>query len=435
MQPTHCMFRQLGGRSTPISRTIIAPTLSRPAQSPNWYTNISTSLGNIKRRWFNSFKELFTKIQSPEDLQAYKTKIEQEGKPLSPTSAHLIHSLAQKEWLEARSSLIDKNIDPSSAWNLILQRHRAVMGHFITMEVMDKIIEQEKKFTDTGYHILYHSTHPDYYAIHYLDTQLALLQKKIEGILVPTQIPLILRQYTSQSRKEAEQIRKRLLAEGTKTTDHGPNRQYLLSCNLALTGNFDSNKPFLSSGECTLVFWGNKVNMSKAPKIDSVVSEILSEPRYKKLAPVLNKYEKRIRYAIYSLNEFLKTSILLQLVFKDPLLFEQSVYISKPYGYKRSVTVSGKEIENAQEIMKLFTSPTQKLQQEDINALQARVVLTSDLLLDVFNKRIYENFEVHAYAKPQSALDEFHKEIQQIMQDIEADYKKSVQAPPTAMEL
>jgi DNA repair exonuclease SbcCD ATPase subunit len=71
--------------------------------------------------------------------------------------------------------------------------------------------------------------------------------------------------------------------------------------------------------------------------------------------------------------------------------------------------------------MNLFKSPEQKITTDSIDKLQFRVVLTADKLLDVFNKDIYENFEIHAYANPQEALEKFHQGIQSIMKKIERD--------------
>jgi hypothetical protein len=146
------------------------------------------------------------------------------------------------------------------------------------------------------------------------------------------------------------------------------------------------------------------------------------------------KYQEEINAVVSQLNKDLKTGVLLQLVFKNPTLFKETVYTAGPLGFKRAAEVFDEEasdnqsstrpsrsVEDALEIMNLFKSPEQKITTDSIDKLQFRVVLTADKLLDVFNKEIYENFEIHAYANPQEALEKFHQGIQSIMKKIERD--------------
>ena len=252
----HGMFSSLartGRNSTPARTSYVRPQLPmKPLQTASWRTSIGTMLGNIQRRWFSSLKEFFEKAQTRKDAQKYRELIAKQNKPLSPSGAHLVHYFTQKDNV-AKIQEISPPIplSPVELWE------RSFKKPNVDIALLDTIMEQEKKFTDAGYHVLYHSTQPLYYAMHYLDTAISTLNKQLtENISVPKQIPLILRQGTSpESIAEHEAARKRLLAEGASGEnilhgdmygDWGHDRKYLLACNVVLTGNVD--RP----GECTL---------------------------------------------------------------------------------------------------------------------------------------------------------------------------------------
>jgi hypothetical protein len=404
------MFRGVGQATTlPATRMarVQPSSVSNPRismQYPSWRSTA--------RRWFSSLKEMLSK--KPEEIEQYKKQIAEAKKPLPPTAAHLLHWLlgkrdwrvqeTPKQFLELRGFT---NIDPDQ---------------------VDAIMAAEKKFFEMGFHILYHSTQASYYALHYIDTQLALLYKRlIEGESVPKNIPLRLRQKTGSKHIENKNLQQRFINKGAKNDLR--DRQFLLSCNPALTSNFSN------PGECTLRYWDEKENIHGLPisHLEEKLNEILEQYHDHDIVPYIDVFKDRIDDSVRRLDASLKTGVLLQLVFKDPILAQKSIYVSEPFGKKRLVKMADSTTENILDIMKAFSSP--ELSLYDINGIQYRVVLTDTLLLDVFNKNIYENFEIHAYANPQEALETFHQEIRIIMEQIERAFNDTNAARGIEAEL
>jgi len=58
------------------------------------------------------------------------------------------------------------------------------------------------------------------------------------------------------------------------------------------------------------------------------------------------KYQKEINAVVSQLNKDLKTGVLLQLVFKNPTLFKETVYTAGPLGFKRAAKVFDEEASN-----------------------------------------------------------------------------------------
>jgi hypothetical protein len=403
--------KRVGEAVLPATRMVRQPSsVSNPRismQYPSWRSTIgSMQLNWQPRRWFSSLKEMF-EMKTPEDVEKYKQKVIQEKKSLSPTAAHLLHSLTRlRSWRETPKQFLERmelnNIDPDQ---------------------VDRIMAEEKKFFEMGFHILYHSTQAMYYALHYIDTQLALLHKRlIESKSVPkniplrlrqtNNIPLLLRQTAEGKHVESEKIQQQFLKKGSES-DHS-DRHFLLSCNPALTGNFSRY-----GGECTLDYWDKKLNIHgfHMGNLEKKLNEIVEQ--YDDLVPYIDVFKDRINESVRRLDANLKTGVLLQLVFKDPILAQESIYVSKPWGRKRWVSMADRATNNVLDIMKAYSAPELSLKESDINEIQYRVVLTDSLLLDVFNKNIYENFEIHAYANPQIALESFHQKIKLIMKQIE----------------
>jgi len=421
-----------GRNSTPARTSYVRPQLPmKPLQTASWRTSIGTMLGNIQRRWFSSLKEFFEKAKTREDAQKYRELIAKQNKPLSPSGAHLVHYFTQKNAVKIEEASPPIPLSPVELWESNFKKPN------VDITLLDNIMVQEKKFTDAGYHVLYHSTQPLYYAMHYLDTAISRLHRQLtENISVHKQIPLILRQGTSpESIAEHEAARKRLLAEGPSGEDlprgsgrgdMGPDRKYLLACNVALTGNVE--RP----GECTLDYWAQGRSIIEADQSE-ILSETIPNILTNHTEILAIKHQRQIQDAVSRLNNALKTGVLLQLVFKNPTLFKETTYSARPWGFKHAAVIHGpsapsthgpliRETHDILEIMNLFKSSEQKITTDSIDTLQFRVVLTADKLLDVFNKEIYENFEIHAYANPQKVLEEFHQEIQRIMQQIEQDF-------------
>jgi hypothetical protein len=403
------LSRKVQIQSMPITRASYIPRTSMQ-QPTSWLSRIKTSLGTWNaRRFYQSLSELFA-IKTKEEHEKHVQELQKASKPLSPTQAHLTH--LTKFFLEK------SYYTPAEVWE------KELFLKNVSVSQIDEIIKQEKKFFDAGYKILYHSTQPLYYALYYIDTQFAILYKRlIEGQQISENIPLILRQpgIIEETQKESGSIRQKFIEQGS-THDHF-DRQYLLSCNPAVTSNITN------PGECTLDYWDKRRNLLGI-NLEAVVSS-LSGIAHRSF--ILAAYIKPYKGAIFSqskkIEKSLKSGILLQIVFKDPVLAKECIYPAKSFGHKIFIDIENQKTCDITDIMESYSRPSSPIKPEDIEKLQYRIVLTSDKLLDVFNKNIYENFEIHAYANPQSALEEFHKEINNIMQKIEKDfYDKEVTA-------
>ncbi|HEV2917455.1 MAG TPA: hypothetical protein VGW78_06960, partial [Candidatus Babeliales bacterium] len=402
------LSRKVQIQSMPITRASYIPRTS--IQQPiSWLSRIKTSLGTWNaRRFYQSLSELLA-IKTKEEHEKHIQALQKAGKPLSPTQAHLTYGLAEPAFIQEHRIM-----------KRMLKSLRELNNLNFTQ--IDEIIKKEKEFFDAGYTILYHGTQPEYYAMHYIDTQCAILNKKlVESQVYSQKIPLILRQRDIHKGQEEKTLREQFIEKGT--SDDLYDREFLLSCNPALTSNLSS------PGSCTLAYWHNKMSTIKITTDET--SDIMQEfiDKYDILGLYVNSYKKELLKYVHDLNENLKSGVLLQVVFKDPKLVEKCVYASAPGGKQRIVCLPEGQTSNIAKIMQVYSKEVPVLTSTDIDQIQYRIVLTSDKLLDVFNKNIYENFEIHAYANPQSALEEFHKEINNIMQKIEQDfYDKEVTA-------
>lgn len=401
--------KRVGEAALPTTRMVrVQPSSVLNPRTPMHYPSWRSTIGSMQlnwqpRRWFSSLKEMFS-MKTSEEIKQYKKQVAQENKPLPPTAAHLLHFLTGK-----------RNWDVQETPKLFLESEGFIN---IDPDQVDKIMAEETKFSEMGFRILYHSTLPIYYALQYINTQLALRQKRIiEGKSVPKNIPLLLRQTTGSKHVKNKDIQQQFLQKGSKS-DYD-DWQFLLSCNPALTSNLSN------PGECTLTYWNGKQNVHGLPISESkkILNTMLEQ--YEDLVSYIDVFKDRINDSVKKLDASLKTGVLLQLVFKDPILAQESIYVSAPLGEKRSVSIADKKTESILDIMKAFSSPEPSLHARDIDYIQYRVVLTDSLLLDVFNERIYENFEIHAYANPQEALETFHKEISSIMEQIEQEFNNT----------
>jgi hypothetical protein len=408
-------LRRAGQSSVPtyVARTAYQYSVGSPLASryitqptPSWRSRTGTALNNWRQqRSYHSLNELFA-VKTAEEHAKHLQELAQKGTPLSPTQAHITHS---EQFAKKNARMLRT---PLGLWKEVDLRN-------VDLTHIDTIIEQEKRFFDAGYHVVYHSTTPLYYALHYIDTLLETLHKKlIEHRHIPENIPLRLRQQIADQAEERDQkqIQQKLMTEGSKK-DH-KDRQYLLACNPTMTSNFSY------SAECSLEFWDDKWSVHEISFNHFETSLSAIATRSPKLSTFIKPYIQEITESVRLLNHNLKTGVLLQLVFKDSKLVEECLYPSKPYGIKRSVCIDGTETSNVLAIMHAFSAPKPKLSPQAINELQYRLVVTSESLLDVFNKKIYENFEIHAYANPQSALESFHQKIKRIMHQIEHDFNK-----------
>jgi hypothetical protein len=396
------LSRKVQIQSMPITRASYIPRTSIQ-QPTSWLSRIKTSLGTWNaRRFYQSLSELFA-IKTKEEHEKHVQELQKAGKPLSPTQAHLTYGLAEHPGMIGMMKYLPKLRN-------------------LNFTQIDEIIKKEKEFFDAGYTVLYHSTQPIYYGLHYIDTQCAILNKKlVENQEFSAKIPLLLRQRDISKGKEEKTLREQFIAKGS--TDDIRDREFLLSCNPAITSNLGNY------GSCTLDYWDSKINMIaiKTGEVSNIMQEFIA--KYDVLGFYVNSYKKELLKHVHALNEQLKSGVLLQVVFKDPSLVEKCAYVSFPGGKKRTACLPEGQTSNVEKIMQAYSKEVPALTSTDINQIQYRIVLTSDKLLDVFNKEIYENFEVHAYANPQSALEEFHKEINNIMQKIEQDfYDKKVTA-------
>jgi hypothetical protein len=125
------------------------------------------------------------------------------------------------------------------------------------------------------------------------------------------------------------------------------------------------------------------------------------------------------------------------MIFKNRKLAHKTVYLSTYYGkrsyyfdtktfsikrpgFKNNIDLLKQNIEI--EIMKHRQDKEFIYDVKPLDEQQLRVILTHDKLLGIANPKIYNNFEVHAYSTNQKALDEFHREVDAIVEQIKADY-------------
>jgi hypothetical protein len=394
------------------SRYITQPT-------PSWRSRIGTALNNWRQqRSYHSLNELFA-VKTAEEHAKHLQELAQKGTPLSPTQAHVTHWLAKR--------MISPNTTPTQKWeNLQLKN--------IDPNQIDIIMAKEKVFSDAGYHVLYHGMPRSRYILQYITSQHTFLVKKlIDKEAVPEKVPFLLRDLPGFSNEtrislDTDIVRKSLMEHGSK--DDRLEASELLSCNPAVTSNIS----MIEGGECSLDAWNNPTGrpLYEEKKVDELFNHSSQLRTYSV------QYLKKINAAIKTFRNTVKTGVLLQLVFKDPKLLQETVYPSRRLGKKRSVNINkswwpfGKKSTDVIKIMEAFKKTEPALNQKDIDIIQYRVVLTDDKLLDAYNKDIYENFEIHAYANPQSALETFHQEIQKIMLQIEQDFNEQT-APEQPM--
>jgi hypothetical protein len=390
-------------QSMPITRASHIPRTSIQ-QPTSWLSRIKTSLGTWNaRRFYQSLSGLLA-IKTKEEHIKHVQELQKAGKPLSPTQAHLAYGLAEPAFTAEQKPLE------------VIMKHLPTFKN-LNITQIDEIIKKEKEFFDSGYTVLYHATEPEYYGLHYIDTQCAILNKKlVETKIFQARLPLILRQKKLIYGEEIEKVtRERLIEKGSPSD--WEEREFLLSCSPAIMSNLNDN------GECTLSIWERKENHIHPMDADQLRKAFYQfSARYNILGFYTNTYIQEFEQSVKKLNINLKTGILLQLIFKDPRLVEECVYTSVPFGRKRNVCLQNDQTGNIAKIMQAYSTAKPELSSKDINEIQYRVVLTADKLLDVLNKNIYENFEIHAYANPQSVLEEFHKEINNIMRKIEQDF-------------
>lgn len=343
--------------------------------------------------FINATKKVIEKKQTLIKDLAKKGKLN-----LPQTNAHLLFSFNRIGKLQGKKKISD-----------YLQNRNSL--YFASLS---DALKKEQEACNNNHFVLYHSTKAQYYASHYIDTQLLLLtQELIYQHRIPTQNILKLRQGIS-SIPDNEHANKRLhfIMNGTPN-DHF-NKEFLLSCNAALTGNIDD------IGECTLNFWLNSTNVNYVHiSMDDIISGYTHFNITKKQIVTLKKAIEAPSF---------KTGILLQLIFKSPALVNSCVYSSKPYGIKHNVHITTKKhTDNVVDILNALRHNPAKIKDE-IDGLQFRVVLTQDKLLDITNPEIYNNFEIYAYCAPQSALETFHMTVQEVIQEIKESYIKTCKA-------
>lgn len=277
-------------------------------------------------------------------------------------------------------------------------------------DTLDSILKKEQEMHTKGYYIFYHCTEPLFYTMHYIDTQLLLLEQEIlHNVTIPALNILKLRQGPSSVADDLHaQTRMHFINNGTQ--DNHIDQEFLLSCNFALTSNLDR----LTS--CSLDFWVASSNMWPPQINPASIIKTYSDT----LQQSINCHYVDFKNAIDTFISQCKSGVLLQLIFKSPTLIEDCVYPSYPFGRKRSVLINENEITNPVAILDALQQNPECIK-EDVDYLQFRVVLTKDKLLDVINPDIYDNFEIYAYAAPMNALEVFKQNVDTVITEIRTE--------------
>jgi len=354
---------------------------------------------------FHSLQDFIDTIaeQLQEKLTLAKDLAKQKQLNITQTNAHLLFALKGKK------------LGPLKSSNKDLIRNILDRCKESKTTTISQLLKKETEICAENYYVLYHSTQPSIYAIHYIDTKLFMLYQKLI-YHTPINAPHILKLRQGASSipdaKHAE-TRCRFIKNGAE--DDWQDREFLLSCNSALSGNV------VCSGECTLNYWLTSDNQYYfSYKIENLLND------YKELYDSAKLYITQLEAVINEMSTHCKTGVLLQLIFKTPSLVEECVYSAKLCGPKNPVTLSSGETDNPVTILDALRHNPESFQTE-IDDLQFRVVLTKDKLLDIANPDIYNNFEVHPYCLPQETLEAFHQEVNRIMQAIESDYLQHMQ--------
>lgn len=373
---------------------------------------INTTFGMESLSVLNIDNLAFTSLQ---DFIQTKTKLLEKkhhlaldlalGKKLNiaPTNVHLLFAYGNQ--LKAFKQMVKKRLI------------KAEQTHY---DVLSSVLKKEQEAHKQNHYVLYHSTKAHLYAMHYIDTQLyALEQELLYNNIIPTDTLLKLRQGIS-SIPDAEHAKQRNHFINNGTYNDAVDQEFLLSCNFALTGNINR------SGSCTIDYW-MRAGSAWPPciKLDTIMQSYSGA-----LLESIKQRTQALKQAIKTFNTQCKTGVLLQLIFKSPILIQECIYLSYPGGPKRTPCIKSdlpylleETSKNSSETLFILNAlRNNPAIVQDIDELQFRVVLTKDKLLNIANPDIYNNFEIYAYCSPMDALETFKQEVNGIIQQIKNDY-------------
>lgn len=312
-------------------------------------------------------------------------------------------------------------------------------------------IQQERQINKNGGLVLYHVTNPINYAFHYIDTALYMVHKRVAAQEFVTTLKnpysmLILRQGIPFDHSPSQTLKKYknppILddpSDGYETAfsihydQQDDTRQFLLSCNGSLFGNFSEG------GSSAFGYW----TTYELPVYKQYLQFSFAD-KYP-ILPLDNKLEL-FTDAIKAFAESNQRGVMLQLCFTNKELLDEVSYVAHPGGFGYGpVEIEGVSYNTTSELLTrlrqgnltscdgsceplykdgvITTSPLQQ-EADRINALQYRLILTQDLLLNPSNTRVAEYFSVHAYVENKQALDKFHTQIDALVAEIEKEATK-----------
>jgi hypothetical protein len=402
-------------------------------------------------------------LDAPEsELRAYKKKldalIEQKKLNLPPSQAMLFYPNPVDNQELLLNQFQEWNAIPTPKPTLFQRFFFSNKGTQIDRNV-DRVLNSAMKAEENAHRrggvILYNSTNPEVYAKNLIDTSAKKLDLETKGKKTNSEM-LLLRDPTKHQSYEQERAkRKHFLKEGA-FYEHSEG-EYLLSCNVGLTGNtidpsrrvIGTDNAILGPGESTLKYFLKKLNVN-TPKnlvIAPTADDSLLDEQLKLARPELEAAAKKF-------SEQSHTGILLQLILKDEKLAKKVLYNSLPGGRRRNENafreslLHGKKVTDPLTILRAirtephaFAIPQKKVDigrerdfkgyfgidlkrdfQECLDSQQLRTVLTGKGLLNMDDPEVAKNFAVHAYSADDKNLKEFQGTVHTVMNQVKHNY-------------
>lgn len=300
---------------------------------------------------------------------------------------------------------------------------------------LNNAMAKEKQVYDAGGLTVYHSTQPEYYAHAYVRTKVAELLSELYGTPVAPSNMLLLRdpEVYGLELQKAKKRRKELLlgiVPDFATSDH------VISANIGIAGNTAEPLPGEGLLSSTMKYWLQKFNWMHNKSLKLELGKNTPDNVRKELDDAINQYAQKNQ-----------TGTLLQLVFKSKRLAKKVMYVSGALGLKRDFkkndivktvrALSERPIKLEKKLKEEIDSVRSYFQEIDsvrsydkevfkeverLESLQARVIFTSDMLLDPTNAKVRKNFEVVPYTDNPQALDEFHKKVDIAIDKVRRNY-------------